>query len=145
MAIIYHIDHVVGISYVVFDGLVTGDEYIAHTRRLVADAEWPGERKRHLTDLTTMSNPELIADPTVSEMASLWGTERERFKGLKIAIVANKAFAKARRFELAISPYGPSVIVFNLLSTACAWLGVDTRTTAHTLKTMRLKAQSAPE
>jgi len=137
MAIFYHIDHAAGISLVVFDGLVTNDEYVAHTHELAANPEWPAGRKLHLTDLTTMTNPGLLADQTVVEMASVWGAQRERFSGLKIAIVANGAFAKARRFERALTPQGPTLIVFNLLSTACAWLDVDLRDTAHTLQRMR--------
>ena len=41
MGIVYRIDQDCGVAVVLWDGRVTADEFLAHTRRLLADTEWP--------------------------------------------------------------------------------------------------------
>ena len=40
MGIVYRIDQERGLVVVLWDGRVTADEFFAHARRLLADAEW---------------------------------------------------------------------------------------------------------
>src|SRR5690349_7471441 len=115
MSIVYKIDPEIGITYVVFDGVVTGEEYEAHTRRLLADPAWPPSRKLHLTDVTSQITPEALPHNVIEAMADLWGTRTHGLDRMKIAVVASEGFQNARLFESRVVRHGPSMVVFNMI------------------------------
>ena len=41
MSIVYRVDENLGVTFVVWDGTVTADQFLAHVRRLIADVNWP--------------------------------------------------------------------------------------------------------
>ena len=145
MSIVYRIDPEIGITFVVYDGPVTGEEFEAHTRRLMADPGWPPDRKLHLTDMTSQIKPEQLRREVIEATAHLWGTLPNQLAGMKIAVVASEGFENARRFEAAVSKHGPTTVVFNLVSTACMWLGVDIETAERAIKALRSQAREGPQ
>ncbi|MBI3845167.1 MAG: hypothetical protein HY292_11085 [Planctomycetes bacterium] len=124
MGIAYRIDLDRGVTFVLWDKRVTAVEFLAHVRKLISDSEWPPAKRLHLCDLRHATLDASIDEAKLKEAADLYGTKREKIAMMKIAIVAGDAFAKSTLFERFVSHYGPTVIVFNNLETACAWLGI---------------------
>jgi hypothetical protein len=143
MSIVYRIDHAQGITLVLWDGVVTADEYLAHVRQLLSDADWPPHRHRQLGDLRTAS-VDAIDEATLETAAALFGKHPE-ISHFKTAILASEAFNKAVIFKRFISRYRPSVIMFNSLDIACTWLGIDAHGTEHTLRLLRVQARGRTE
>ena len=142
MTIIYHIDKQAGVTYVVWDGVVTAELYIAHVKRLLADPDWPPARGLHLSDLRSASLDSTI-DKTVLEKAVAMFREHPKTPTVKTAIVAHEAFHQALLYERLISSIEPSVIVFHSLDTACMWLGTDSEAAARELNSLRARAREA--
>lgn len=67
MAIGYRLDTTLGLTVVVWDGAVTGDEAEDHVRRLRADPGWPPGPK-HLLDTTTAVLIPNVANTKLVEM-----------------------------------------------------------------------------
>ncbi|MGO9876603.1 MAG: hypothetical protein ACLPVY_22745 [Acidimicrobiia bacterium] len=137
MAIASQLDKALGLTLVVWDGIVTGYDAEEQVRRLRADPDWP-PGPLHLLDTTSVSAVPTVANTKLVEMlAEIAETRRIRF-----AVVASDAFDEATRFQQAASAVGVShVIVFNELSTACAWLGVDVAATQSALSALRNEAR----
>lgn len=140
MTIIYHIDKQAGVTYVVWDGVVTAELYIAHVKRLLADPDWPPARGLHLSDLRSTSLDPSI-DKAVLEKAVGMFREHPKISTVKTAIVAHEAFHQALLYERLISSIEPSVIVFHSLDTACMWLGTDSEAAARELNSLRARAR----
>lgn len=136
MSIVYRIDKDEGVSFALWDGVVTAEVFLAHANQLVSDADWPARRGLHLTDLQTTTLDASIDESILERSADLYG-RHPKISTLKVAIVANEAFKKAVIFERFFLRYQPSVIVFNNLETACTWLGISPDTAAHTLRSLR--------
>lgn len=141
MGITYRIDVEGGVTYVLFDGEVTDADFVTHTERLIANPAWPPHRKLHLTDVTSQKNPKLLSAGIIRQMARLWASHRELIAGLRVAVVAGGAFDNAEVFERAISGSGLTLIVFNLLPTACTWLGINPGKAAQVFDEMRAEAR----
>ena len=140
MTIIYHIDKQAGITFVVWDGVVAAEPYMAHVKRLLADPEWPPARGLHLSDLRSTSLDPTI-DKAVLEKAVDMFSEHPKIASVRTAIVAHEAFHQALLYERLISPIEPSVIVFHNLDTACMWLGTDSDAAARELNLLRARAR----
>jgi hypothetical protein len=140
VTIVYHIDKEAGITYVIWDGVVAAEQYIAHVKRLLADPGWPPARGLHLSDLRTASLDSTI-DKTVLENAVAMFAEHPKISIVRTAIVAHAAFHKALLYERLISPVEPSVIVFHNLDTACLWLGTDPAAAAREQNSLRARAR----
>ena len=148
MSIVYRIDQERGLAVVLWDGRVTADEFLAHARRLLADAEWPPPEGRHLTDLRSAIVDASIDDAVLKEAADLFGTH-PKIAGLRVAIVAVDAFVQAAVdafvetgvFERLIPRHRPLMFVFDSLNPACEWLGVDANDVGRSLQS--LKTQSS--
>ena len=124
MSIVYRIDKEKGYTLVVWEGVVTADEFLAHIRRLSSDTDWPPPRRLHLSDLHTASLDASMDEAILQAAAHLYGQHLDKIASMKVAIVANSAFWKAVEFERIISQYGAFAIVFNALPTACTWLNL---------------------
>jgi hypothetical protein len=140
MTIIYHIDQQAGITYVVWDGVVAAEPYIAHVKRLLADPDWPPARGLHLSDLRSTSLDSTIDKALLVKTVGLFG-EHPKISTVRTAIVAHEAFHQALMYERLISPIEPSVIVFHNLDTACLWLGTDSAAAARELDSLRARAR----
>jgi hypothetical protein len=115
MSIVYRIDQERGIVFVVWDGVVIADEWLAHIRRLLADATWPPDGRMHLSDLRTATPDASIDEAVMKEAADLFGTH-PKLPNLRVAIVAGDAFVKAGMFERLVTRHRPFVFVFNTLN-----------------------------
>ena len=142
MSIAYRINQERGVAFVVWDGLVTADEWLAHVRRLLADADWPPDGRLHLSDLRTATPDASIDEVVLKQAADLFGPQ---VANLRAAIVAGDAFEKAGIFERLITRYRPFVFVFNTLNPACGWLGIDVADAQRTLESLRAQARGTNE
>ena len=140
MTILYQIDRQAGVTYVVWDGVVAAGQYLSHVKRLLADPEWPPARRLHLSDLRSTTLDSTI-DRSVLEKAVGMFAAHPKISMVKTAIVAHEAFHQALLYERLISPIEPSVIVFHSLDTACMWLGIETKSAAHELNSLRARAR----
>jgi hypothetical protein len=136
MSIVYRIDKEEGVSFALWHGVVTAEEFLAHASQLVSDADWPAFRGLHLSDLQTTTLDASIEEGILEKSADLYG-RHPKISTLKVAIVANEAFKKAVIFERFFLRYQPSVIVFNNLETACTWLGIRPDRAAEALRSLR--------
>jgi len=137
MSIVYRIDKEKGFTAVLWDGVVTADAFLAHVRRLSADADWPPPRRLHLSDLRTTSLDASMDEATIEKAAEIYANQQNKIAGMKVAIVAGEPFNKAVIFERAISRYGASAIVFNFPNIACKWLNIIGDEVAHALQQLR--------
>ncbi|HEX2698378.1 MAG TPA: hypothetical protein VHM28_11780 [Anaerolineales bacterium] len=138
MSIQYLTDQDQGATFVLWDGVVTADEYLAHVRELLSDPDWPARRFLHLCDLQTTSLDASINEAVLKEAADLYGTH-PMISRLKIAIIAGEAFVQAVAFESMLAQYHATTIVFNSPATAYTWLGVDPGKVTQALQSLRKK------
>lgn len=133
VAIAYRLDPLLGLTLVVWDGVVTGHDAEEQVRRLRADPDWP-PGPRHVLDVTSVRSVPTVADTKLIDMMAEMAEMRE----IRFAVIASDAFDEATRFQEAASAVGVSrVIVFNELSTACTWLGIDLAATRTALSALR--------
>jgi hypothetical protein len=140
MGITYWIDQEKGITFSLWNGVVTAQDFLSHVRSLVADECWPPEGRLQLSDLQYTTVDESIDEAILKEAANLYGTQLDKLAGLRAAVVAGAAFEKTIVFGRLIAPLGPSLFVFNSLETACIWLGIDAGEAESTLRKLRLQA-----
>ena len=133
MPIGYRLDKTLGLTAVVWDGAVTGDEAEGHVRRLVADPDWPPGLSHVLDTTTALSIPNVANTKLVEMLVDAAYGRRIRF-----ALVAMAGFPEAARFQRAVLAGGVmDVLVFGDLLTACTWLGSDLAAVRTTLGTLR--------
>ena len=124
MGIAYRCDAASGCTYVVWDVEVTPDEWRSHFEAMSNDPAFP-PGPRMLADLSTAGGAPGMSTDIVTEMATAWSERVARTGPMKLAIVPNGAWEKARQLERAIGDSGLTAIVFNDLVTACTWLGLQ--------------------
>jgi hypothetical protein len=142
MSINYRIDEDRGVAFVLWDHVVTADEWLSHVRRLVADPMWPPLRGLHLSDLRSARIDRSINAAVLEEASALFGSDT-RISTLKAAIVAGDAYAQSRVFEDFIAQHRAIVIAFNTLRPACEWLGIDTEDAQRELEALRTSARES--
>jgi len=124
MGIKYRADVEKQIIYVVWDGVVSADVWFEHIEKLIADPLW-SSISIMLVDLHTARDLTSIQEPEIEHAVALFSSVPISLSQKRVGIVAGNAFWKSRRFSELVSPFGPSVIVFNALSTACVYLGIN--------------------
>ena len=139
MGIVYRLEPDPGVAYVVWDGTVTADQWMAHVRQLLADPGWPPAGRRHLSDLRTATLDASIDDAVQKRAVELFG-QHPNIANLRVAIVAGGEFHRAGVFERLSLRYPMFVFSFNTLRPACEWLGVDADHAERILR--RLREQS---
>ncbi len=55
MSIVYEISKERGTTIVLWDGVVSAKEFLAHVQRLSSDPNWPPPMPRHISDLANAS------------------------------------------------------------------------------------------
>jgi hypothetical protein len=117
-------------------GAVLGAEWEAQVRaRMAEDPDWPPGSRR-LVDATAM-DPDALTAADVATNTDLYGARPERIVGTRTAIVAGRAWEIATEFERRIDRFGSRTIVFNYLTEACKWLGVDPELARATIAELR--------
>jgi hypothetical protein len=133
VAIGYRLDKTLGLTVVVWDGAVTGDDAEDHVRRLVDDPDWP-PGPNHLLDTTTAASIPNVANTKLVEML----VDAAHGRAVRFALVASDGFSEATRFQRAALAGGVlHVVVFGDVATACTWLGTDRTKVRSALGTLR--------
>lgn len=141
MGISYFCDKAKGISYEVWEGAVTGSEWVEHVRWQVADREWPAGDKS-LTDLQLVSENSSIGKAEIKQVSAIYRMSNKLASG-KSAVVFGKSVQKSPLYELFASQHGLRVIVFHDIGTACKWLSIDAKEAEQ--RTMQLRARMRAE
>ena len=130
----YRIYKTLGLTLVVWDGEVSGDEAEDQVRKLKLDPDWP-PGPLHLLDTTTVTSAPLVANTKLVEMLN----EIAESRLIRFAVIASGDSAnEAVKFQAEVTVLGVSqVIVFNDVSAACSWLGIDLPATRATLADLR--------
>ena len=133
MSIAYRLDSSHGLTIVVWDGMITGDEAEDHVRVMREDPGWP-PGPRHLLDATTATAVPTVANTKLVEMAA----EAADTNRIRFAVVANRFADTAEVFQRRAAAEGVhDVAVFTDISAASAWLGVDLPSVRTTLGHIR--------
>ena len=129
----YRIYKTLGLTLVVWDGDISGDQAEDHVRTLRIDRDWP-PGPLHLLDTTSVTSPPAMANSKLVEMLS----EITEGKLIRFAVVSTDALGQATKFQAEATAAGVNqVIVFNDLTGACSWLGIDLKATQTTLEDLR--------
>ena len=123
MGIKYRVHVEKKIVFVAWKGVVTADVWFEHIKKLIADTHWPSISAM-LVNLQSITDVSSIGEAEIQHAVALFHSIPEALSNKRIAAVAGDAFWKSRRFGQLIAPYGPSVLVFNDMSTACIYLGI---------------------
>ena len=136
MGIRYRADSEKQIIFVVWDGVVTADVWFEHIERLIADPLWPSIFAM-LVDLRTVTDISSIEEAEIEHAVALFSTVPIPLSKKRVGVVASGAFWKSHRFRHLISRFGASIIVFNDLSTACLYLGINAAEALKALQQLR--------
>ena len=123
MGIKYRIHVEKKIVFVVWKGVISADEWFEHIQRLIVDSHWPSISAM-LVNLHSITDVSSIGETEIQHAVALFNSIPSALSNKRIAVVAGDTFWKSRRFGQLIAPYGPSVLVFNDMSTACIYLGI---------------------
>ena len=134
MPIMYSIDKDLGLTLVRWHGLVTAEEFLAHTDKLSTDSHWPPSKYLHLADLRHATLHESVNQDILLKIAEMYSVH-PKVRSFKVAIVAAEAFDKAVIFQRLVQSY-MSVIVFYSFSTACVWLNISQEKAERTLDSL---------
>jgi len=125
---------------IVWDGVVSGSDWEAHTRRRLADdPSWPSGTRR-LADITTF-DPSALTSPEVAVVVQLLRCRTSRLVVTQIAVVAADGWEIARDFERQIDRLGTTTIVFNDVRSAADWLRIDLDVARAAIKRLRDEAR----
>lgn len=144
MSIVYRIDHEIGITYVVWDGMVTDEEFLAHTQRMLTDPEWPPAGKRHFIDATTVHSFDVVSALALKQAAAKWNI-LSKTAGIRIVLVAKDGFEESRVFQTMVPLFTPTIMVFHTIPTACVWIGIDPGATERVLEVLRAEERGLNE
>ena len=122
----------------VWDGKVTLDEWLDNLRQIISGPDFPTTLMQ-IADLRSAAADPSIDERGIKQAAELIGTHTVNRTGKKIAIVAGKEFKRSKMFENLVKIHFWNAIVFNDLSTACTWLGIDTMETQQEIEQIRIK------
>ena len=126
------------LALVAWDGVVSRDEWFAHLQRMLADPDY-APMQFQITDLRHASLSATISSVEIQAMVDLIAGQRGRLSIARVAIVAGDEWARPRIAEAALESISVTAIVFNDLTTACMWLGVDAAAAAADMERTRLK------
>ena len=80
-----------------------------------------------------------IDESGIKQAAEFIGSNLLKTTGRRVAVVAGKEFDRSKLFENLVKSHLLNVIVFNDLSTACTWLGIDTMETQQEIQQIHIK------
>ena len=138
MGIAYSCDKDKGVSYEVWEGVVSGSDWVQHVRRQVADRNWPAGDKS-LTDVRLVSLDSAIGDADLEEVGAIYRAQTKKIASSRAAVVASKEFRFCPLYPIFTSRHGMRVIVFNNFAMACKWLGLDPNEADRSIVRLRAK------
>jgi hypothetical protein len=136
VGVAYRGDRGLGLTLIVGDGVVTGEDWRALVSRTTSDPEWPVGRLG-LTDLSS-ADTSAVTGGDVCEMATAFRGHGSKVSDRKAAIVAgDTAYGNAVTFQQTIGPIGLRIVVFSHLDVACEWLGISIEDVTPTVEELR--------
>jgi hypothetical protein len=138
MGIAYYCDKDKGVSYEVWEGVVTGSDWVEHVRRQVADPGWPAG-DRSLTDLQLVSRNSSIGKAEMEQVVDIYRSQPKKLAQGRAAVVAGKEFQLSPLFKIFTSRHGFRLIVFSDQALACKWLGLDEKDAQRSIGRLRAK------
>ena len=126
------------LALVVWDGAVTWDDWWQHYPQMLSDPDF-APMQTQISDLRYASVSAAISNDNIRTMVDLLASQREHLSLRKIAIVAGAEWDKLKRAAGGIESVSVAAIVFNDLTAACHWLGVDAVAAAADIEELRLK------
>jgi len=139
MARKYFIDKEKGVSYDLWEGVITLDECFNNVISIFADKDWPPHKYIHLADLRNIT-VDLILNETMNTTIEEFCTEHaEILKNLKVAILGYDVFTKGMALKDIIAQFPLKMVVFNSPDIACEWLGIDTMEAQRRLGELRVQ------
>jgi hypothetical protein len=136
MGIIHSCDTQRGVTFIVWDGIVTWDDWRQHVAKLLADPGWFAT-PRFIVDVQTVTDTSSIGMDEMEQVYELFGSGPAILANKRSAVIAKEEFSRAKRFGDLIARFGTSSIVFNTLDTACLFLGIDFKETRQVLEELR--------
>jgi hypothetical protein len=138
LAIAYHCDRVKGITYAIWDGPITADEWRATAQRQAEDSEWPAGGF-YISDLRKAVLDVQEFRAALGSVADVYRNSGKLPVGMKHAILAPSVFGLADDFQEWMSRTRIESIAFNDLETACTWLGIDVEEADSVLKNLHVE------
>jgi hypothetical protein len=123
MGIAYRSVPRLGLIVEAWDGVITADQWRAHVERYLADPDRLTCR-RSLVDLST-ADASAIGDADEAEIVAKYVPHASELSHRRSAAIAAREFEPSFEFGRRIERLGLKVIVFNELTGACTFLGVD--------------------
>jgi hypothetical protein len=124
MGIVYSCKPKLKLALVVWDGLVTWDEWRQHLQRMLVDPDY-APMQSQITDLRHSTISPGISNKEIQAMIDMVADQRENISLTRVAIVAGDEWSKPKLAEVGLRSLSISPIVFNHLSLACQWLGLQ--------------------
>lgn len=138
MGIAYSCDKDKGVSYEVWEGVVSGGEWVQHVRRQAADRNWPAG-DRSLTDVRLVSVDSSIGDADLKQVSAIYAAQTKKIIGRRAAVVASKEFRMSPLYQIFTSKHNMRVIVFGDFAMACKWLGLDAKDAEQSIAHLRTR------
>ncbi len=143
MGILHFSDRQKGVTFIVWDGIVTWDDWREHVLRMTGDPAWEST-PLFIADLQSVSDTTAINPELIDEITALFGTKVKALGRKRNAVVAKDEFWRAKRFGELIERFGTTSVTFNSLDTACLYLGLDLAETQQQLEELRADLQAQP-
>lgn len=136
MGILHEYDGQRGVLRVVWDTVVTWQDWSRQIEKVTSDLLWRSSQ-RFLADLRSVTETSTIGPTEVEEAVKAFGADRRSLMRKRGAIIALEEFGRARQFADGIGRFGASVVIFNNLDTACLFPGLDVVETSRLLEGLR--------
>jgi hypothetical protein len=104
-------------------GPMTRDELLDQEFRQMRHPDFP-PAARMIVDISFAQMPD-VTENDIKSMTRIYEAYPQIARGAQVAILSTTEYAKAQLFEIHARPHGVNVISFNMLETACSWLGMD--------------------
>src|ERR1700690_3829742 len=112
------------LALVVWDGLITWDEWRQHLQRMLVDPDYASMQSQ-ITDLRYSTISPSISNKEIQAMIDMVADQRENLSLKRVAIVAGDEWSKPKQTEVGLRSLSITPIVFNDLTLACEWLGLQ--------------------
>lgn len=140
MPLAYRCDPAAKLAISVFDGDVTHAEWTGMLARQLADPLWQATTMG-LSDLSTALIP-MFTDSQLEEIKQQYASRADRSAGRRMAMIANRSWDAALLLGDAAQRLTARAIVFNELTRACTWLGVDVAAVRTTIADLRAELKA---
>ena len=120
----YIVNREQGEVFELWTGEISNEEIFTHQRAVLSD---PGfqEARRFLVDIIAASFDPMGGTKMMSDFVGMCGGVAEKSAGMKVAVLASANFAREAIYDSQPKPKAPRTVVFNDISSACAWLGIE--------------------